>query len=148
MKKLLIILFSLGSSLFTICWAQYVTIPDAKFSAYLHKVVPSAMVGNKMDTTNTAVLSLGFIRVEGMGIKDITGAQYFKSLITLDCGNGYLMPDSNHIKFIPSPLPITLDTLVCGNNQIDTLPTLPPNLHSPESTARFQAFLSKELPAD
>ncbi len=86
------------------------------------------MVGNRMDTTNSAVLSLGYIRVEGKGIKDITGAQYFKSLITLDCGNGYLMPDSNHIKFIPSPLPLTLDSLICGNNQIDTLPSLPPNL--------------------
>ncbi|HXB10621.1 MAG TPA: hypothetical protein VNZ45_01435, partial [Bacteroidia bacterium] len=66
--------------------AQFVTIPDAKFSAWLNSTIPSAMSGNQMDTTNIAVLSLTRIDVENMGIADLTGVQYFKSLITLDCG--------------------------------------------------------------
>ncbi len=126
MKKLcllLLVVFSLGNN----SYAQYITIPDANFAAYLNTVVPSAMSGNQMDTTNASVLSLSRIYVENLGIHDLTGAQYFKGLITLDCGNGEPSIDSNHLTSLPN-LPNTLDTLICGNNQIDSLPALPNSL--------------------
>jgi len=108
-------------------FAQYVTIPDANFATYLKGVIPSAMSGNQMDTTSPVVTSLTRIDVENMGIKDITGVQYFSSLITLDCGNGLPSTDSNKLTSLPN-LPSTLDSLICGNNQLTSLPALPSNL--------------------
>ncbi|HWY97793.1 MAG TPA: SdrD B-like domain-containing protein [Bacteroidia bacterium] len=109
--------------------AQYVTIPDGNFAAYLNTVIPSAMKsGNQMDTTSTAVTSLRQIVVENMGITDLTGIQYFTSLTTLDCGSGSPSTDSNKITSLPR-LPVTLDTLICGNNKLDSLPQLPPVLN-------------------
>ena len=107
--------------------AQYVTIPDANFVTYLNTIVPSAMTGNQMDTTNPVVAGVIRIDVENMGILDLTGVQYFRNLVTLDCGNGSPSVDSNHITSLPT-LAVTLDTLICGNNQITSLPTLPAGL--------------------
>ncbi|HTA26621.1 MAG TPA: T9SS type A sorting domain-containing protein [Bacteroidia bacterium] len=126
MKKLcllLLVVFSLGNS----SYAQYVTIPDANFAAYLNTVVPSAMSGNQMDTTNASVLSLTRIYAENLGIHDLTGVQYFKGLITLDCGNGSPSPNPNTLTSLPA-LPSTLQTLICGGNQLTMLPTLPSGL--------------------
>ncbi|MEO8760725.1 MAG: T9SS type A sorting domain-containing protein [Bacteroidia bacterium] len=126
MKKLLLIL---------ICFlfvskikAQYVTIPDAKFAAYLQSIIPAAMNGNQMDTTNTAVTTLTRIYVENDSIGDLTGIQYFDSLKTLDCGNGkYAVAPTNYLTSLPK-LPSALDSLVCGNNKITNLPILPNTL--------------------
>ncbi|HSY77517.1 MAG TPA: T9SS type A sorting domain-containing protein [Bacteroidia bacterium] len=109
--------------------AQYVTIPDTNFAKYLDTIIPSAMKsGNQMDTTNLAVTSLANINVENRGIRDLTGVQYFKALITLDCGNGSPSSDSNRLKFLP-PLPGTLQTLICGNDSaLTSLPALPNSL--------------------
>ncbi|HTB06000.1 MAG TPA: T9SS type A sorting domain-containing protein [Bacteroidia bacterium] len=107
--------------------AQFVTIPDANFAAYLNTVVPSAMSGNQMDTTSTAVTTLSRIDVENMGIADLTGVQYFKSLITLDCGSGSPSTDTNRLTSLPA-LPNTLDTLICGNTRLTVLNKLPSSL--------------------
>jgi len=109
--------------------AQFVTIPDANFAAYLTATIPAAMSGNQMDTTNPAVPALTAVRVENLGILDLTGVQYFRNLITLDCGNGTPSVDSNHIVSLPT-LASTLDTLICGNNQITSLPALPGSLQT------------------
>ena len=57
--------------------AQYVTIPDPNFAAWLQTNVPSAMMGNQMDTTSLAVITTTNITVENLGIGDLTGLQYF-----------------------------------------------------------------------
>ncbi|HTA82217.1 MAG TPA: T9SS type A sorting domain-containing protein [Bacteroidia bacterium] len=105
--------------------AQYVTIPDAQFAAYLDTAagISVAMNGNQMDTSNAAVKNLTYINIENLGIKDLTGIQYFTSLGSLDFGNGSPSIDSNKVASLP-PLPNTLEYLACGNNQLTSLPSL------------------------
>ncbi len=106
--------------------AQYFRIPDTNFAAYLDTTVPSAMVGNQLDTTNPVVKALRIIRVENKAIKSLTGIQYFTGLTTLDCGNGDTTTISNSLTGLGfTVLPVNLDTLICGNNQISSLPALP-----------------------
>jgi uncharacterized repeat protein (TIGR01451 family) len=107
--------------------AQFVTIPDANFVTWLQANVPSAMIGNQMDTTSLVVTTHTNISIENLGITDITGIQYFDSLKVLDCGNGSSMPNPNAISSIPI-LPSSLESLICGDNQITLLPLLPNNL--------------------
>jgi hypothetical protein len=45
------------------------------------------MSGNQMDTSHITVTTLTRIDVENDSIGDLTGAQYFDSLKTLDCSN-------------------------------------------------------------
>ena len=118
----------------------YVTIPDANFVTWLQANVPSAMNGNQMDITSTAVttgtvinLSYGSIYYY---INDLTGIQYFTALKKLDCtaqaGLTYPsnLPNSLEILNIiqvNSPisyLPSNLISLSCGPH-ISSLPTLP-----------------------
>ncbi len=110
-----------------LCQAQFISIPDTKFAAWLNKYIPAAMNGNQMDTTHADVLTRKSIEVENDSIYDLTGIQYFSSLRSLDCGNGYYSATPNRIQYLP-PLPLTLDTLICGKNLLDTLPVLPPHL--------------------
>ena len=107
--------------------AQFVTIPDAKFVAYLQSVVPTAMSGNQMDTTNTAVTTLTRIYVENDSIGNLYGVQFFDSLKTLDFGNGQYAITPNYLTGLPK-LPSTLDTLICGYNAMTNLPALPSTL--------------------
>ena len=124
MKKLLLIalLFCINQTK-----AQFVTIPDANFAAYLDSIIPSAMNGNQMDTTNSAVTSYTAINVENDSIGDLTGVQYFDSLKTLDCGNGNSAPNPNYLTSLPK-LPSTLGSLTCCNNKLTSLPALPSSL--------------------
>lgn len=108
--------------------AQYVTIPDAKFAAYLQSIIPAAMNGDQMDTTNMAVIALTRINVKNDSIGDLTGVQYFDSLKTLNCANNIgVSAPSNYLTGLPK-LPGTLDTLICFYNQITNLPSLPNTL--------------------
>ncbi len=107
--------------------AQDVTIPDAKFVAWLQANVASAMVGNQMDTTNVAVTLRTSINVENDSIGDLTGVQYFDSLKTLDCGNGFNILTPNFLTSLPR-LPTSLEVLKCGNNSLAGLPPLPTSL--------------------
>jgi uncharacterized repeat protein (TIGR01451 family) len=105
--------------------AQFVIIPDAKFVTWLQANVPTAMVGNQMDTTNTAVTLRIAINVENDSIGDLTGVQYFDSLKTLDFGNDqYSIAPKNFVTNLPR-LPVALDSLICGNNNLTSLPILP-----------------------
>jgi uncharacterized repeat protein (TIGR01451 family) len=124
MKKLLLLALLFC---FTKTKAQYVTIPDAKFAAYLHSVIPAAMNGNQMDTTNPAVIMMTNINVENDSIGDLTGVQYFPGLQNLDCGNGSNALNQNYLTALPK-LPGTLTNLVCGNNKLTSLPALPNTL--------------------
>jgi uncharacterized repeat protein (TIGR01451 family) len=104
------------------------TIPDAHFAAWLTANIPSAMSsGNLMDTTNVSITTRTRIDVENLGIADLSGIQYFTSLVTLDCGNGYGASNPNTLTSLPA-LPVTLDSLICGLNLITSLPALPASL--------------------
>src|SRR5437016_5153900 len=90
MKKKLLLLFT-SFLFFTNAKAQFVTIPDAKFVTWLQANVPSAMVGNQMDTTSVAVTLRTSINVVNLGIADLAGVQYFDSLKFLDCYTNLLI---------------------------------------------------------
>jgi uncharacterized repeat protein (TIGR01451 family) len=120
MKKftiLLAILFAIN-----IAKAQYVTIPDANFAAYLDSLIPSAMNGNQMDTTNIEVTSLPEINVCNKSIADLSGIQYFDFLMILNC-------TYNQLTTLP-PLPGNLQNINCSFNQLTSLPVLPSILNS------------------
>ncbi len=98
--------------------AQWVSIPDANFRAWLNtNGFSSCMNGNFMDTTCNAVISAGGIDCSWQQITDLTGIQYFDNLDTLFCV-------ANQLNILP-PLPNSLTVLWCGNSQLSSLPTLP-----------------------
>ncbi len=119
MKKLLCILLLVVSFSFH-SKAQWVTIPDANFVAYLQQYFPTCMNGNQMDTTCAGITDTTSINVSGYNIYDLTGIQYFDNLDTLSCFQ-------NHLTLFPN-LPATLRYLICDNNQLTNLPSLPLNL--------------------
>ena len=117
--------------------AQYVTIPDPNFLAWLQTNVPSAMNGNQMDTIVMGQIQYLNVDLSNLGISDLTGIQYFKMATDLICQRNSLttippLPntiinincDSNNISFIPS-LPSNLQALSCRHNLLTSLPTLP-----------------------
>lgn len=102
--------------------AQWVTIPDANFAAYLQLNFPSCMNGNLMDTTCSGVVNAIIVGCNGMSIQDIDGIQYFDNLVELQCGN-------NQLTALPD-LPASLYVLRCQSNQLPALPVLPSGLGS------------------
>ncbi len=98
-----------------------IIIPDANFAAYLQGIVPTAMNGNQMDTTNPSVtITTDTIIAQNISISDLTGIQYFKSLTYLDCRG-------NNLNNIP-PLPHTLLHLCCFWNLLSSIPNVPNSL--------------------
>ncbi|HUM47961.1 MAG TPA: hypothetical protein PLD84_13605, partial [Chitinophagales bacterium] len=121
--------------------AQFVTIPDPNFAAYLQSNFGSCITGNQLDTTCSFVTSLTTIDVSGSGIQDLTGIQYFDSLVNLFCQDNllttlpklsktllYLGISNNQFTEVPA-LPPNLGQLYCSNNFIDSLPQLPLSLN-------------------
>ncbi len=117
--------------------AQYVTIPNTNFRAWLQTYIPSAMSGNQMDTTNLAVTTRTSVNVQNKLISDLTGIQYFKSLKELACAQNLLtslprLPDAlvgldcseNQLTSLPV-LNDSLRYLKCTSNQLSSLPALP-----------------------
>lgn len=104
--------------------AQYVTIPDANFVAWLNaNGYSQCMNGNQMDTTCNAIVTAEVIYCPNASISNITGIQYFDALRALTCKN-------NPITAVPN-LPSALDFLDCSNTIITALPNpLPPMLMS------------------
>ncbi len=100
--------------------AQWVQIPDANFRNAIATLVPSAISGTMMDTSNVQITSMTFLNVSQLQISDLTGVQYFDSLSVLKC----IM---NSLQWLPS-LPAFLDTLDAYSNQLDSLPPLPNSL--------------------
>jgi len=119
----------------------FVTIPDANFITYLQGIVPTAMSGNQMNTSSTAVTSYTqAINVSSLSIANLSGIQYFSSLTYLKCNNNSLtslptLPnslveldcESNSLTSLPA-LPNSLQTLKCYSNSLTSLPTLPNSL--------------------
>jgi gliding motility-associated-like protein len=97
--------------------AQYVSIPDANFRAYLETTFPTCMQGGMMDTTCTNIVNATTIDVHSKNISDLTGIQYFDRLEQLYCYD-------NNLTYLPS-LPNTLIKLDCVTNKLSSLPALP-----------------------
>ena len=119
--------------------AQF-TVPDSAFAARLSAIVPSAMTGDVLDTSDPSVQSLNYMNVANAWIYDLDGIQYFTGLQALVCSGNYLttlpaLPDAiqqlecqgNDLVSITS-LPASLTHLQCWDNQLTTLPVLPPVL--------------------
>ncbi|HMG82686.1 MAG TPA: T9SS type A sorting domain-containing protein [Ferruginibacter sp.] len=120
MKKLLPLLIILVfiSNFVT---AQYVSIPDNNFRAFLQTKYPSSFNGaNMLDTTSSAIVNETTLEVGGLRIVDFTGIQYFTSLTYLDCSQ-------NQIVSLPT-LPGSLTYLDCSEDRLDTLANLPNSL--------------------
>lgn len=100
--------------------AQWVTIPDTNFVNKLTQIIPNCMNGNQMDTTCTQVVNMQSLDVHNLGIYDLTGVQYFDSLIYLGC-------HQNYISTLPN-LPQFLETINCSFNLLTGITTLPPLL--------------------
>jgi uncharacterized repeat protein (TIGR01451 family) len=119
MKKLYTFLFLFS---FTISFAnaQWVTIPDTNFAAFLQQQYPQCMNGNQMDTTCSAIVNEDTLICNGNNIADLSGIKYFDNLLLLECSN-------NLLTTLPL-LPNSLIELVCSINQITSIPALPPSL--------------------
>jgi len=122
MKKIILValLFLLCISVTHKTSAQYVTIPDANFVAYLQTNFGSCMSGSQLDTTCAAVLNATSLNVSSLSIANLTGAQYFKGLDTLICS-------SNSLTSLPA-LPGSITYLDCSYNQLSSMPSLPASL--------------------
>lgn len=100
----------------------YVLIPDANFAAYLRGIIPAAMKGDSLDTSNILVTTItDSIDVSNhTTLSNLFGIQYFTSLTYLECNSCSLVS-------IPS-LPNTLKYLSCAQNYLTNLPVLPASL--------------------
>jgi fimbrial isopeptide formation D2 family protein len=124
MKIKITLLCILITMCFTTKAQNYVTIPDANFVAWLQAHIPSAMNGNQMDTTSSAVTTLTSIDVENLGIANLFGIQFFDGLTSLICENSGNPSTPNTLTSLPR-LPIGLKQLYCSNNHLNSLPPLP-----------------------
>jgi uncharacterized repeat protein (TIGR01451 family) len=97
--------------------AQYVTIPDANFAAWLNLNYPSCMNGNLMDTTCAGIINATNLVFGNSGIANLSGIEYFINLSYLDCQYNFLTD-------LPI-LPNSLDTLNCQGNLLTSLSNLP-----------------------
>ena len=120
MKKIYFALLFVFCIAFNPCKAQqYVTIPDATFATWLHNNgFGGCMNGNQLDTTCAAVLDSTVLNCTGIPIKNLSGVQYFKSLLVLNCAN-------DSVNSIPA-FPASLNGVNCQNNFLSSLPVLPP----------------------
>jgi len=141
MKKILSLIICFFS-LANFSKAQYVMIPDDQFRQYLQYKYPSCFnESGQMDTTCAAILNETTLNLRTvMGISDLTGLQYFKSLTYLDCSQMiipslpnlpgsliYLDCSNDYLSNLP-PLPNSLTYLNCLNNSFTILPPLPTSL--------------------
>lgn len=117
MKKIFILLFV---TFYLNTNAQYVSIPDANFAAYLQGIIPAAMNGNQLDTSSTLVTTITHsINVNSLNISNLYGVEFFKTLTYIDCS---MNPPLTSLPTLPN----TLKYLFCvGNFNLSTLPILP-----------------------
>lgn len=109
---------------FVVGKAQWVTIPDSAFAAYLNNwfQFSPCMNGNQMDTTCPGIVSAPSMDCFELGIHSLEGIQYFDSLNSLRCWG-------NLLDTLP-PLPPRLTALSCWGNRLVRLPILPDSLNS------------------
>lgn len=101
--------------------AQYVTIPDPNFLAWLQTHgYSSCLNGSQLDTTCSTVTGAQYVNCSNANISDLSGIKYFDNLKTLQC-------HWNDLQALPV-LPFGLKKLRCNLNQLVALPELPSGL--------------------
>ncbi len=137
MKKLFLFSFFLFS--FSFSKAQWVTIPDANFVAYLQANYPTCMNGNLMDTTCSGIVNATSVNCQAQNISNFSGIQYFDNLIVFVCSNNPspyipLLPQSqgifgeiwcNDCQYTSLPNLPYLGSCYCFNNLLTSLPVIP-----------------------
>lgn len=136
--KIAIILFFIGKA--NLSHAQWVTIPDPEFVAFLTANYPSCMSGSMMDTTCIDIINVVSLNINTYVISNLDGIQYFDGLQILEIIHPSLtlipaLPRSlvefncyNTLVTSLPPLPNTLEKLVCVTSSLNSLPTLPNSL--------------------
>ena len=121
MKKAYILVLLIAFATINTSKAQYVTIPDADFVHWLDTSgYASCLSGNQLDTTCSAVLTALTMRCYAVPIHDLSGVQYFKALVDLDCSNDSI--------YIFPAVPASIRNIICSYNNLTTLPALPDSL--------------------
>ena len=122
MKNKLLILFLAMLSFYYTQAQVWVTIPDPNFVAWLNtNGFDTCMNGNQIDETCPAVLNEVFMDCSSSNISNLAGIEAFSNLQDLYCGD-------NQINDI-AQLPPNLILLACYQNQLTSLPTLPSSLN-------------------
>ncbi len=127
MKTILLSAFLL---LVTSMFAQtYVTIPDANFAKWLRTYIPNAMKVDQLDISHQDVLTRTDIFIDAYGVEDISGIEYFTSLVNLSVANysEQTTGKRNSIKILTN-LPPSLVILDLSSNKLTSLPILPTSL--------------------
>lgn len=99
-----------------------VFIPDTNFKNHLNSTYPTFMdVSGDSLITDSAATFTGTLNCNSLSIADLTGAEYFINMTSLDCSDNLLttLPNLSNIT--------TLEYLTCDNNQISALPNLTSN---------------------
>ncbi len=112
-KYLLIMLFLINTSSL---YAQNVYIPDPVFRNYLNTNFPGCMDSPAFLNTTCAANITGIINIPNLGIIDLTGIEYFSSIVYLNCSQ-------NNLIFLPT-LPNSLEVLICNHCNLNSLPQL------------------------
>jgi uncharacterized repeat protein (TIGR01451 family) len=136
MNKVLTILITLVIAT-TEIKAQYVTIPDANFRAYLISIYPSCFnASQQMDTTCNLILSTENFDMDSpdyggpasfLNIPNLEGIQYFKNLSLLSCRGQQItsIPDLENLSKLVS--------FYVSGNLLTELPALPDTLSGRET---------------
>ncbi|MBI5539213.1 MAG: T9SS type A sorting domain-containing protein [Bacteroidia bacterium] len=93
-------------------------IPDNCFRTYLQSLIPSGFIGDSLDYTSNAVISLRRIIRPNSCIESLEGLQYFVFLKKIDVSN-------NLVSYFPSNRLPYLDSLIVNNNFISIIPNIP-----------------------
>lgn len=102
--------------------AQYVTIADPNFRAFLQGRYPGCFnVAGQMDTTCTQIVNETYLDPTGLSLTNIDALVYFKNLTGLYC-------DNNQLTHLPA-LPPNMQSLRCKNNLLTQLPALPRSMN-------------------
>jgi len=113
-------------------------ISDTAFAHAIRGIVPSAMVGDYLDTTNASLNNISRIDFVNLGIRSVDGVKYFRNLIGLYLSN-------NQISGILE-LPTGLENLSLPNNNLASISSLPANLNSLDVSYNPIAYIP-ELPS-
>lgn len=152
MKKLITLLLVICC--FATIKAQFVTIPDANFRAFLKDNYPNCFnTDDMMDTTCFDVTFFSFIECDSKNIISLEGIQYFKMLVRLSCTNNKitnLPPLANSITHLNcsenlitsiTNLPDSLEYFNCSNNKLNSLSSFPNKLFYLECNNNFLTSL-------
>jgi uncharacterized repeat protein (TIGR01451 family) len=119
MKKSLLLSLLLALSI-SVTAQNWVTIPDAGFANKLNQLFPTCMNGNQMNTECPEVMNETELILSNLNINNLTGIEHFVNLQILWC-------DNNNLTTLPN-LPPNLTHLKCWLNNLTSITALPSSL--------------------